>query len=77
MVKKSSIQTNHTRTYINLYDKDLKLEYDLTKSNLDLQIGISPPTNISKNSISSYFNLYGLWHDATIETDENSSNNVI
>ena len=76
MIKRSSIQTNQTRTYINLYDKDVKLEYNLSESNLEFAIGVIVPGLTDPNELSSYISVFGQWFDETVETDNNSSESI-
>ena len=69
MIERSSIQTNQTRSFINLYDKDANLEYNLSESNLEFSIGIILPPHLDPSLTPSFFSIAARWDDNTVEND--------
>ena len=76
LIEKSSIQTNQTRTFINLYGKDTDVEYNLSQSNLELGFGLMVPSYVDLDELPLYFKIVGQWYDNTLEELENSSNTI-
>ena len=64
MIRKTSIQTNQTRTYINMHDEKINLEYDLGDSNLKFIFGVYGHP-LGNESFSSYVRVSGIFSDNT------------
>ena len=66
MVERVSIQTNQIRSYLNLYNNDTNLIYNLSESNLDFAIGIRGYLEEGV-SLSSYLTIQAKFFDNTYD----------
>ena len=78
MINKTSIQTNQTRTYINMHDEKVNLNYDLASSNLKVMFAVNS-VSLGNDSIFSYIYVQGTISDNTElnpETNEFDQQNI-
>ena len=69
MIQKTNIQTNQTRSYVNLFDQNSKLKYDLGDSNLDFVISFSTPLE-EGDTIFNFLKVQATWYDNTNERNQ-------